>query len=54
VKTDAKYLNTAKTLASRRRMFMNALSSELQMLNNLAREIFQEEQADESDKAKSD
>jgi len=54
VKTDAKYLNTAKRLASRRRMFMSALSPELKTLNNLAWEIFRETQANEPDKTKSD
>jgi SAM-dependent methyltransferase len=54
VKTDMKYLNSAKTLASRRRMFVSALSPELQTANNLAREIFQEAQASEPDKTKSD
>jgi hypothetical protein len=44
VKMDTKYLNTAKPLGSRRRMFMSALSPELQTLNNLAEEIFQETQ----------
>jgi hypothetical protein len=54
VKTNAKYLNTAKPLASRRMMFMSALSPELKTLNNLAREIFHEAQTNEPDKTKSD
>lgn len=53
VKTDEKYLNAAKSLASRRRMFMSALSPKLQTLNNLARGIFQEAQINESEKTKS-
>lgn len=53
VKTDAKYLNTAKPLASRRRMFMNALSPELKTLDKLAWEIFNEIQTNESEKTQS-
>jgi hypothetical protein len=54
VKTDLRYLNTAKPLAIRRRMFLSDLSPELKTLNKLALEIFRETQANEPDKTKSD